>query len=119
MNVKNKPFQMSGEEITLLAMAKLRGAKKLSDTNVDCFIAGYKTCMNGFYKPEDIIPLLAYYLKDQEMVEEGIKMKIGYADLRRGINKEEKARIHRANKIAGAVKNLIEVIQKGEDDEND
>jgi hypothetical protein len=114
MNVKNIPFQMDADEITMLAMAKLRGSKKLSDTNVDCFIAGYTTCMNGFCEPEDIIPLLASMLHKQEMVEDDIKMAIGYADLRRGLNKEEIEKIRRANEIIGALNNLIDILSKGD-----
>lgn len=113
MNVKNTPFSMNADEITLLAMARLRGSKKLSDTNVDCFIAGYTTCMSGFSEPEDIIPLLEHLLHEQEMVEDDIKMAIGYADLRRGLNEEEIERIRRANEIIGALNNLIEILTKG------
>lgn len=105
---------MDADEITMLAMAKLRGAKKLSDTNVDCFVAGYKTCMDGFSEPDDIIPLLASLLHKQEMVEDDIKMAIGYADLRRGLNEEEIERIRRANEIIGVLNNLIEILTKGD-----
>ena len=114
MNVKNTPFSMDADEITMLAMAKLRGVKKLSDTNVDCFVAGYKTCMDGFSEPGDILPLLACMLHKQEMVEDDIKMTIGYADLRRGLTKEEIEKIRRANEIIAALNNLIEVLTKGE-----
>ena len=53
-------------------------------------------------------------LHKQEMVEDDIKMTIGYADLRRGLNKEEIEKIRRANEIIAALNNLIEVLTKGE-----
>ena len=70
--------------------------------------------MDGFSEPGDILPLLACMLHKQEMVEDDIKMTIGYADLRRGLNKEEIEKIRRANEIIAALNNLIEVLTKGE-----
>lgn len=52
-------------------------------------------------------------------VEEDIDLAIGYADLRRGHTAAETARINRANEITEALKNLIDVLEKGDNNETD
>ena len=56
---------------------------------------------------------MKYHHKKLSRVEEDIDNAIGYADLRRGRTAEESARIKRANKVAEALKNLIDVLEEG------
>ena len=118
MKVKNTPLAMDADDVTLLAMANLRGSGKLNDKNVDCFIQGYKTCSDALTIESRLIPVLKYHHNKLSKVEENIDMAIGYVDLRRGHTAEETARIKRANKITEALKNLIDVLEEGEKHEN-
>lgn len=113
MKVKNTPLAMDADDVALLAMARLRGSGKLNDKNVDCFIQGYKTCTEALYMVAKLIPILKYHHKQFSEVEKGIADYIGYADLRRGYNAEERDRIERAEKIADAMQKLIEVLEEG------
>lgn len=112
MKAKNRPFDMDADDVAMLAMAHLRGSGKLNDKNVDCFIQGYNACMEALYIPYKLIPVLKYHHKELSGLEVRILENIGYADLRRGINKEEIDRINRAEKIAEAIKQLIEVLEE-------
>lgn len=112
MKAKNAPFDMDADDLAMLAMARLRGSGKLNDKNVDCFIQGYKACMGALYIPYKLIPILRYHHTELSGVKQHILDAIGYADLRRGINEEESDRINRAEKIAKAIKQLIEVLEE-------
>lgn len=113
MKVKNTPLTMDADDVALLAMAQLRGSGKLNDKNVDCFIQGYKSCSDALTIESSLIHVLKYHHKKLSKVEEDIDNTIGYADLRRGHTEEESARIKRANKVADAMKNLIDVLEEG------
>ena len=112
MYVKNTPLDMNADDVTLLAMAKLRGSGKLNDKNVDCFIQGYKSCSDALTIESNLIPVLKYHHKYFSKVEENIDLRIGYADLRRGHTEEESARIKQAKTITEALKNLIDVLEE-------
>lgn len=112
MKVKNTPLAMDADDVALLAMAQLRGSGKLNDKNVDCFIQGYKSCSDALTIESRLIPVLKYHHKKLSRVEEDIDNAIAYADLRRGRNAEESARIKRATKIAEAIKNLIDILEE-------
>ena len=114
MKAKNTPFDMDADDVAMLAMSHLRGSGKLNDKNVDCFIEGYKTCMQALYMPKRLIPILQYHYKEFSKVEEDIDLNIGYADLRRGHTSEETSRIKQAEKLTEALKKLIEVLEEGE-----
>lgn len=115
MKVKNTPLAMDADDVAMLAMAHLRGSGKLNDKNVDCFILGYKTCTEALHMVTKLIPILKYHHKQFSEVEKSIADHIGYADLRRGYNDEEQNRIKQGNKIAKALKNLIDVLEEGGD----
>lgn len=85
MKAKNTPFDMDADDVAMLAMLRLRGSGRLNDKNVDCFIEGYKTCMQALYMPTRLIPVLQYHLNEYSKTRENIDLAIGYADLRRGI----------------------------------
>lgn len=117
MKVKNTPLAMDADDVTMLAMAHLRGSGKLNDKNVDCFIQGYKACTDALAIDSNLIPVLKYHHKKFSKVEEDIDLAIGYADLRRGHTSKETAHIKRANEITEALKNLIDVLEKGDNNE--
>lgn len=83
---------MDADDVAMLAMAMLRGSGRLNDKNVDCFIEGYKACMQALYVPKLLIPVLQYHLNEYPKTRENIDLAIGYADLRRGYTEEEAAR---------------------------
>lgn len=112
MKAKNAPFDMDADDVAMLAMARLRGSGKLNDKNVDCFIQGYKACSDALHIVTRLIPVLKYHQKQFSEVEKGIADYIGYSDLRRGYNAEERDRIERADKIAAAMQNLIDTLEK-------
>ena len=114
MKAKNTPFEMDDEDVAMLAMATLRGTGKLNDKNVDCFVQGYKACLDALCITKKIVPLLKYHHKQLSKVREDIEMRIGYSDLRRGFDEEEKEKIRRAEIIAKVVGELIEIIEKEE-----
>lgn len=111
MNVKNTPFDMTADDVTLLGMARLRGSGKLNDKNVDCFIMGYTACMEALNMPERLIPVLKHHYNELSSVRQKILDHIGYADLRRGISAEESEQIKTAEEVAGAIKVLIEILE--------
>ena len=115
MKVKNTPLAMDADDVALLAMARLRGSGKLNDKNVDCFILGYNSCSEALFMVTKLLPVLKYHHKQFSEVEKGIADYIGYADLRRGYNDEEQNRIKQGNKIAKALKNLIDVLEEGDE----
>lgn len=104
---------MDADDVALLAMAQLRGSGKLNDKNVDCFIQGYKSCSDALTIESSLIHVLKYHHKKLLNVQSDIDDRIGYADLRRGHTEEETARIKRANKIAEAIQNLIDLLEEG------
>ena len=103
---------MDADELALLAMHRLRGSGKLNDKNVDCFIQGYKTCLEALHMPLKLIPILQYHYEKYSKVRDEIKDYIGYADLRRGFTTEEVNRIEEAEDIAGAILPLIQTLSK-------
>ena len=103
---------MDADDVAMLAMAILRGSGRLNDKNVDCFIEGYNACMQAFYMPNRLIPVLQYHLNEYSKTRENIDMAIGYADLRRGYTEEEAARIKYAEKITPILKSLIELLNE-------
>lgn len=112
MKAMNTPFDMDADDVAMLAMAMLRGSGRLNDKNVDCFIEGYKICMQALYVPKLLIPVLQYHLNEYSKTRENIDLAIGYADLRRGHTEEETARIKYAEKITPILKSLIEVLNE-------
>ena len=112
MKAKNTPFDMDADDVAMLAMAILRGSGRLNDKNVDCFIEGYNACMQAFYMPNRLIPVLQYHLNEYSKTRENIDMAIGYADLRRGHTEEETARIKYAEKITPILESLIELLNE-------
>lgn len=112
MKAKNTPFDMDADDVAMLAMAMIRGSGRLNDKNVDCFIEGYKTCMQALCVPKLLIPVLQYHLNEYSKTRENIDLAIGYADLRRGHTEEETARIKYAEKITPILKSLIEVLNE-------
>ena len=112
MKAKNTPFDMDADDVAMLAMAVLRGSGRLNDKNVDCFIEGYKTCMQALYMPTRLIPVLQYHLDEYSKTRENIDLAIGYADLRRGHTEEEATRIKYAEKITPVLESLIELLNE-------
>lgn len=112
MKAKNTPFDMDADDVAMLAMLRLRGSGRLNDKNVDCFIEGYKTCMQALYMPTRLIPVLQYHLNEYSKTRENIELAIVCSDLRRGYTEEEAARIKFAEKITPVLKSLIELLNE-------
>ena len=112
MKAKNTPFEMDADDVAMLAMATLHGSGKLNDKNVDCFISGYKSCLDALTNVNKIVPLLKHHHKQLSKVRQDIEDYIGYADLRRGLNEDEKTKIERAEDIYKAIEELIATIEK-------
>lgn len=117
MKVKNIPFEMDSDDVAMLAMMSLRGSGKLNDKNVDCFIQGYNACLDALCNPAKILPLLVYHKRQYAAVEQKIKDYIGYTDLRRGFDEEERTKIEFADKVCKALEPLIEILNSIEEDE--
>lgn len=114
MKAKNTPFAMDADDVTMLAMARLHGTGKLNDKNVDCFVQGYKACIDALTNVNRIVPLLKFHHKKLSKVRQEIKDYIGYADLRRGFDEDEKKKIERAEEVVKLLDPLIEVLEKEE-----
>lgn len=114
MKAKNTPFAMDADGVTMLAMAQLHGTGKLNDKNVDCFVQGYKACIDALANVNKIAPLLKYHHKKLSKIRQDIEDYIGYADLRRGFNEDEKKRIQRAEELVKLLGPLIEALEKEE-----
>lgn len=114
MKANNTPFAMDADDVTMLAMARLHGTGKLNDKNVDCFVQGYKACIDALTNVNMIVHLLKYHHKELSKVRQNIEDYIGYADLRRGINEDEKKKIRRAEAVVKLLDPLIELIEKEE-----
>ena len=115
MKAKNTPFAMDADDVLMLAMAMLHGTGRLNDKNVDCFVQGYKSCIDAFSNIDKIVPLLKYHYKKLSKVRKDIEDYIGYADLRRGFDEDEKKKIDRAEKIMKLLEPLIEALEKQEE----
>ena len=115
MKAKNTPFAMDADDVTMLAMAKLHGTGKLNDKNVDCFVQGYKACIDALTNVNKILPLLKFHHDKLSKVRQEIEDYIGYADLRRGFDEDEKKKIKRAEEIVKLLEPLIEALENIEE----
>lgn len=112
MKIKNTPLNMNADDIALLAMVQLRGSGKLNDNNVDCFIQGYKSCSDALTVEMNLLTIFKHHYKEFSIVEESIDYSIHHKGCRSSRTADETACINRANNIAEALKNLIDVFEE-------